>query len=126
MEIPMTNISSTKQRTTLSIKIAKQIFIAIHPYGLKRTNGEKNEDAHFIENQKYHENIMDLVDQYTANAVLEANINLIERIEHIEDGHYKLIVWIPEGGDDETEIDIDDYSRRLVKLLAQQKEINHG
>lgn len=51
-------------RQSLSIKIAKQIFAAQHPFGVKRTQGERNEDAHFIEQQAYHENIMKYIDEY--------------------------------------------------------------
>ena len=66
--------SKYDERESLSIKIAKQIFPILHPYGVKRTQGEKNEDAHYIEQQVYHENIMKYIDDYVTTRVKEAEL----------------------------------------------------
>lgn len=48
------------EQDRLEQKIARQIVAMQYPHG-KRTNGEMNDDAHFIRQSQYFKNIADLI-----------------------------------------------------------------
>lgn len=101
----MTNISSTKQRDELLKAISEHRFKTMHE------EAQVNSVKILWVLGTAIEEIMPLIDQYTATAVLEARIEEVNRQMDADDAN-DVTTYYPLS--------------RLAELLAQQKEINHG
>jgi hypothetical protein len=93
--------NTDEELSKLHQKIARQIVALQYPHG-KRTNGEMNEDAHFISQSPYVKNIFKLVDEFVtardAAIEREARLDELETIKKYAGawfkGNERQVNWI--------------------------------